>query len=278
MLSSVPSSPASLLTSKALQKCVKISCFACSRPLIDEPSKFLFKDLPNEHWLELLDCWSCHDNEFAPIAQRALSNDTCPDHDHDHDHKHGHSYHSLNNSGHGHILPPSGKIYLGLDHLLVHSADGFSPLCPSCEAVIGENFLNDHVKLFRDSISFLLSDSQEIVYESINRVLMHRILDSIDNHSTFHFVLKAPNQPKIYLRVFNWNLCKLVYGCTWKSAFKVGYALASDHTDVETISLSPARYNQFMQHLESNHKKDLFESTMKFPDCSNLKLAYIIDE
>ncbi len=279
MLATVPNTPTYLLSWKDFSHCTKITCAACEYPLIPDPCKFFFKDLPNEHWLELLDCWSCHDNEFAPIAQRALSNETCPAYEHEHDHKHGHSYHySLNNSGHGHILPPSGKIYLGLDHLLVNTADGLSSNCPSCKTVIGESFFNEHVKLFRHSVLIQLNEPRQTIHETLNRVVMHRILDTIDNHSTFQFILKASGLPRVFIRVLNWKLAKLVGGCAWKPAFKIGFAPAFDHTDVETIVINPRDYNQIMQQFNSSHKSDLFESKMKFPDLHNLKLAYIIDE
>lgn len=274
-------SPSPLLNAKALQNCTKLACASCDAPLLQCPSsKFItFKDLPNEHWLELLDCWSCHDNEFAPIAQRALSNDACPEHEHAHNHNHGHSYHhSLSHSGHGYILPPPGKIYLGLDHLLLHDDDGVTPLCPSCKSVIGESFMTSHVKLFRDSVTFYFADDAQLKREPLNRILMHRILDTVDNHSTFHFLLRAPNQPRIYLRIFNWMISVCSNYSVWKPAFKVGFAVASDHTDVETINLSPSRYAAIMSKLESSHKAALFCSRMKLPDSSSLKLAYIVDE
>jgi len=72
--------PASIIPSHSnmdaalLKTSTGVSCASCGAGLMRVPcSLFVWKDLPNDHWLELLDCWSCHDNEFAAVAEQALS-------------------------------------------------------------------------------------------------------------------------------------------------------------------------------------------------------------
>lgn len=280
--------PTALLNAKALQTCTLLSCAACDAPILTQPENFTWKDLPNEHWLELLDCWSCHDNEFAPIAERALTVGNIKSSHHNHNHEcHNDdnrpsscrenmlspSYQTLNNSSHGHILPPIGKIYCGLSHLLVHAGDLPSTTCASCEAIFGEQFFDSHFKIYRDGVKF------DQHYESLSRILMHKILDTIDNHSTFHFIIKAPSSPKVYFRVLNWHMAKFnSESSNWSPAFKIGFALATDHIDVETIQLTKAQYDQVIPQLEHDHLNSLFGSTVKMPQFGELKVSYLIDK
>lgn len=277
-----------LPNSKELQaKCTELSCVSCGKCL----QKFeaaQFKDLPNEHWLELLDCWSCHDNEFAPIAERALQTEVKVDcnskkplskcssyHDSTSSSSKCSSYHDINNSSTGLILPSEGKIYVGNGHVLMNRKDFAFQECPKCKVEIGEFVQTDHIKIYRDCIKF-----SGFSQESFLSILMHRILDTIDNHSTFHFILKAQNsKDKIYLRPINWNLqfYDLDSG-KWKVAFKLGYSLIpeSAHLDAETINCTSAQFHQISSHLRYAHESLLFNSYLKIPGSEVLKLVYLI--
>lgn len=283
-----------LLLAKSLQSiCVSLSCSSCSHELKNfESDQFDFKDLPNEHWLELVDCWSCHDNEFAPIAERALNqklSDCHNDHGHNgHEHNgHGHctnkSYQQLNNSSHGLILPPPGKIYLGTSYILMNKHNFSLISCPQCHTHLAELVQGEHIKIYRDAIRFHVKDAITFPLESFATILMHRIIDTIDNHSTFHFILKAPGRKKAYLRPFNWNLRIQQPNGTWKPAFKLGYtqlaeASEASHTEAEIINCTPAQYDQTVQLLDQMHSQALFSSTIKIADDSPLKLTYLINQ
>lgn len=265
--------------SKELQgHCKNISCTNCGSILIKLEDRIL-KDLPNEHWLELLDCWSCHDNEFAPIAERALNNTDNKIIEHSHDQKHccneKDSYHDMNNSNSGLILPPKGKIYLGNGYLLMNQVDFNQEKCPNCKTELGEFIKKtEHIKIYRDLIKF-----DTFPQETFLEILMHRILDTIDNHSTFHFILKC-DQERIYLRPINWNLqiFDLETG-KWKIAFKLGYSKVSSSVNIESEVIN-CTFNQFKQisdHLNHCHENLLFNSFLKIPGSEALKLSYLIN-
>ena len=154
--------------------------------------------------------------------------------------------------------------------------------CPQCQVQLSEPIQEDHIKLYRDAIRFGDGQSQ-FPLESFSIILMHRILDTIDNHSTFHFILKAVGRDKVYLRPINWNLrvytADLTVGGGWKPAFKLGYARVTEasHTDAEIIHCTPAQYDQIVQLLDEMHIKALFDSTVKIAGSETLKLSYLIN-
>lgn len=274
-----------LQSAKLLQgQCKEILCSNCSYSLKSLSGSETFKDLPNEHWLELLDCWSCHDNEFAPIAERAL-NQKIPSHQCCAEKKCSSSpksYQEMNNSDSGLILPPSGKIYLGISSVLWNRVDFDFEKCPSCHAIVSEPQQDSHVKVFRDTIKFKLSDdSKTCVEESLTTILMHRILDIIDNHSTFHFVLKASEIDRLYLRPISWNLQVFDFDSqSWRLAFKLGFVSLTEasHNEAETIICTPNQYKQIKEILQNSHENDLFNSSFKVPGSySCMKLSYLIN-
>jgi hypothetical protein len=281
-VSGVQGSLPNLPSAKEVQEhCCRISCSACEEDLIyvAEPG-FTFKDLPNEHWLELLDCWSCHDNEFAPIAERALNHcatQTTSCHDHSHAKK---SYDQLNNESSGLILPPVGKIYLGTAHILANSNDFSLLSCPVCLCPVSESVSGGAaVKIYRDSILFNSHGKAfDFPKETFNGLLMRRILDTIDNHSTFHFYLKSPTRT-IYMKALNWNVQVFDFGSkTWQIAFKLGYSL--DHTgcafpDAEVISCTDGQFDLVLDCLQRCHHGKLFGSSLKFPGTDSLKMTYL---
>ena len=273
--------------------CTEISCSHCEHLLLNLSNKnFIWKDLPNEHWLELLDCWSCHDNEFAPIAERALNQKIShrhqeQKHEHEHEHKDNHlhksSYDQLNNSTHGLILPPSGKLYLGMSHLLVNANDFSHTSCPQCNVNIGEVLKDDHhFKLYRDALIFK-NISDTFVNESYMTLLMHRILDTIDNHSTFHFILASTDSSRLYIKPISWNL--RIFDSKreeWLASFKVGYCLLTESSklisEAESIHCTPLQFNQIKTHLETCHKEYLFNSSLKLPGSERLNISYLINK
>lgn len=284
----IHSSLMQLPCAKELQShCKNISCSHCGGCLI-KLDKACFKDLPNEHWLELLDCWSCHDNEFAPIAERALSSEATEGHDVSDineaaaSHNCGNScrkksYRDLNNSNSGLILPPEGKIYLGNGYFLMNQKDFNNEKCPHCKAELGE-FINTtgHIKIYRDLIKF-----DSFPQETFLNILMLRLLNTIDNHSTFHFILKSRNEKGIYLRPIHWNLHVFdLESGKWKTAFKLGYSGVGDaatNLEAEVINCTSLQFNQISEHLDHFHENLLFSSFFKIPGSNLLKLSYLKD-
>jgi hypothetical protein len=82
-------------TAKSLlsQKWQHIKCRHCDHDLVDNKS-FKCKELPSEHWYELVECWICH--EAKPEEHRARMQP---------------------------ILAKTGVLLVGAFYFLVHSAD-----------------------------------------------------------------------------------------------------------------------------------------------------------
>lgn len=50
----------------------EIRCSRCNTTMLKQTSPVLYNKLPKEDWKELLDCWSCHNNEFGGYGQREI--------------------------------------------------------------------------------------------------------------------------------------------------------------------------------------------------------------
>ena len=148
-------------------------------------------------------------------------------------------------------------------------------MCPVSESVSG----GAAVKIYRDSILFNSHGKAfDFPKETFNGLLMRRILDTIDNHSTFHFYLKSPTRT-IYMKALNWNVQVFDFGSkTWQIAFKLGYSL--DHTgcafpDAEVISFTDGQFDLVLDCLQRSHHGKLFGSSLKFPGTDSLKMTYL---
>lgn len=74
----------------------RITCKRCSNTISAE-QQFAVKQLPSEHWTELVECWSCHRDEFAGVGQQIEARPSC--------------------------------ILEGVDHVLIHVDDGKDRQC-----------------------------------------------------------------------------------------------------------------------------------------------------
>ena len=81
----------------------KIECNACSSTLLS--SKLEWKDLPGEGWRDMVDCWSCHDNEFLTAKTFQI------------------------------MLPLPGIGFVGDDYLIMNEADLVSGHCDCGELI-----------------------------------------------------------------------------------------------------------------------------------------------
>lgn len=54
----------------------RIACRHCSSAICAD-RQFTVKQLPSEHWTELVECWSCHRDEFAGVSQQIEARASC---------------------------------------------------------------------------------------------------------------------------------------------------------------------------------------------------------
>lgn len=64
--SSSPDEPTPLMSAEQLlsSKPTSWSCISCSLPLVHSPKLVKYRDLPSEHWEELVDAWMCHADQI----------------------------------------------------------------------------------------------------------------------------------------------------------------------------------------------------------------------
>lgn len=174
--------------------------FPCSKPRRT-------KALPSPYWMELIDCWSCHQSEFAVVTN------------------------GLSFSRDGSTLLPSNEDILYRNFFLILKLDvGTGGECKMCKSELGfmisENF---HYKLFLDriilnsnpgdpSLPMAIKDVTSAVGQSspiLNRVVLSflvlEIIEHIDSCSSVKFLIRSHRRDAstkadcLYLQVLSWN-------------------------------------------------------------------------
>jgi hypothetical protein len=128
--------------------------------------KFKFQELPSEYWAELVDCWSCHRQEFAGIAQNL------PD--------------GLQ------LLPkdPGQVLYSRSSHYLLKWADELGHVLSVHDRVVQCKMCGFTLGTTVGGIVHIPT-SRTLDGLSIAATLYHRILAAINAHSSFVFSVKT---------------------------------------------------------------------------------------
>lgn len=151
-------------------KKISLECGGCGTELSLHATNF--KPLPSEYWGELIDCWSCHRQEFAGIT-KDLSD-------------------SLK------LYPcNSFTILYSQYHFLIKLNDNFIltegvAKCSSCFHTLGGIVHSDVV---------LVSILRTRASPGLQKFISHKILDAMQAHSSFSFCI---NQ-RLYLQLVNWT-------------------------------------------------------------------------
>ncbi|KAI9023028.1 HECT-like ubiquitin-conjugating enzyme-binding-domain-containing protein [Phycomyces nitens] len=203
--------PKELLPAKALQNFQLISCSHCSTALVnaqDAKVPFKHKDMPSEHWYELVECWICH--ETKPEEHRARMKP---------------------------ILARPDVLLVGSTYYLVH-ADNLTPdslvidhdvaskinwdngtytkwitvNCSNCAMPLGEGQYEKYdeepvlraVKLFKYCVSILPTPCEVPTFMDF---LVCDLVNAAKAHATYRFLIQGRNTGKIYCLIwlFNWD-------------------------------------------------------------------------
>ncbi|KAL0096102.1 HECT-like ubiquitin-conjugating enzyme-binding-domain-containing protein [Phycomyces blakesleeanus] len=207
--------PKELLPAKALREFELISCNHCSCPLVraqDSKAPFRHKDMPSEHWYELVECWICH--ETKPEEHRARMKP---------------------------ILAKPDVLLVGSTYYLVHS-DNLTPdslvvdrdvaskinwdngtytkwitvNCTSCSMPLGEGQYEKYdeepilraVKLFKYCVSILPTPTlTPCEMPTFMDFLVCDLVNAAKAHATYRFLIQGRNTGKIYCLIwlFNWD-------------------------------------------------------------------------
>ncbi|KAF7723912.1 hypothetical protein EC973_001535 [Apophysomyces ossiformis] len=195
-------------SARDLEGCNGIECRHCHATLLVSSEPLQCKDLPSEHWYELVECWICH--ETKPEEHRARMRP---------------------------ISARSKALLVGSTYFLVHpddiSADtvrldqdmlnridwskGMATrwvtlLCEKCNKPLGEAQCEQQetktvmlaIKLFKYSVTLPLSPLER---PNFIEFLVHDLVDAAKAHATYRFLIQGKQSNRIYalLWLFNWD-------------------------------------------------------------------------
>lgn len=164
-------------------------CADCKGEVLDTEAEF--KALPSPYWAELVDCWSCHKQEFAGVAKHLIE-------------------HEL-------ILPAScGTVLYCDDHYIVKregTAEERTMSCAQCGYALGE--------LVRDSC-YLIPATRTVRSRGLESDLIRRVLDAVNAHSSFTFAISSygNDSRQVTFRLVNWT-CMLGSGASLRPGLVV---------------------------------------------------------
>lgn len=175
------------LPASALDGLRSLGCRHCGTPLM-QPARLTVKDLPSTYWSELIDCWSCHQSEFAGLTNRLRVA-----------------------AGHDLLLPAPGVLHVALDSLVLSAGDAAapSPHCPGCGAEVGA-LIEDgaYLRLHKHAVTATLADGSVLRPPSPVDLLLVRLHELMEAHGSFSFHVVGPGGA-LWLRLVNWTLLVL---------------------------------------------------------------------
>ncbi|KAI8368678.1 ubiquitin-conjugating enzyme E2-binding protein [Choanephora cucurbitarum] len=185
-------------SAKDLGETERMVCQHCNQYLIDA-AKYQFKDLPSEHWYELVECWICHETKPEEHKSRMRP-----------------------------ILARPNVILVGTTYVLLHAqnilSDAIQPNkailakqdwtkgtftkwvaihCSACDHVVGEGQYNEAsellaAKMFKYTISPLPSPSGQPAFTDF---LMSDLVNAAKTHATHKFLIQGRQSEQVYCLV-----------------------------------------------------------------------------
>ncbi|OAX42316.1 hypothetical protein K503DRAFT_683559 [Rhizopogon vinicolor AM-OR11-026] len=206
--SSSPDEPTPLMSADQLLslKPLSLSCISCSLPLVHGAKLTKYRDLPSEHWEELVDAWMCH-------TDQAL---------HDHVAKHGRGFWPEESEalvGGGYILFHQSAIVCNnvscteqplTDSSLQRDEDWRLARC-ICGAVVGrrhERHMPDATasvmyRLFKYAVR-PVSQITELPRFPMSAFIVQDMLEHVSAHATYRFVIsdEEEERPRLLIWLF----------------------------------------------------------------------------
>lgn len=222
---------------------VKVKCRDCKSVVSNTISTW--KDMPSEHWAETMDFWHCHkpheDQQSHNVAYSVSQ-----------------------------FIPSPSSAFVGAAYFLLKREDVMAKLengavlCPDCGAVLGEDHM-DYLQLWKWALELEGADLVPLYPAEV--FVSCILLDLVDAHAIFTFLIEGDNDEKMLLWVFNLDV-KLVTGDMDRAerAFKVFYsssnsdipALQQTRGDIEIVRLPGTIFTRLQRQLEHH--------TLSFPE------------
>ncbi|KAI8378541.1 ubiquitin-conjugating enzyme E2-binding protein [Blakeslea trispora] len=188
---------------KDLAETDHLVCQHCLQPLI-ETYQYQFKDLPSEHWYELVECWICHETKPEEHKSRMRP-----------------------------ILAKPNVILVGTTYVLIHAQNILQAAvqpdktllakqdwskgtftkwvtlhCSTCDHVIGEGQYNETSELLAAKIfKYTVAPSPSPVDQPVfTDFLMSDLVSAAKTHATHKFLIQGKSE-QVYclLWLFNWD-------------------------------------------------------------------------
>ncbi|KAG1745162.1 HECT-like ubiquitin-conjugating enzyme-binding-domain-containing protein [Suillus lakei] len=200
--SSSPDEPTPLMSAEQLisLKPTSWSCISCSLPLIHSPKLMKYRDLPSEHWEELVDAWMCH-------ADQTL---------HSHVAKHGRGFWPEESEalvGCGYILFQQSAIVsnnISCTEQPLRGEESWLARC-ICGAIIGrrherhspDDTASAMYRLFKYAVR-PVSQIAELPRFPMSAFIMQDMLEHVSAHATYRFVItdEEEERPRILVWLF----------------------------------------------------------------------------
>lgn len=179
----LPATNFSSFEAKDLKLSSQLAC-RCGHILCRNPS-LVYKDLPSKYWMDLIDCWSCHQSEFAPITNKI---DICA-------------------NGSQLILPAKGTVHVGLEGLLCSRDDmsgGEGGVCGACGEQIGEA-MESHIMIYWHMLNISKTGGESILAPSPLKVLLSRLHENMQSFASQAFNI-TNGEDLVSVTVMNWDL------------------------------------------------------------------------
>lgn len=225
-------------TSQFASHLSNILCSNCHHSLLVSPSKMVeTKPLPSHGWMELVECWSCHENEFASIAEKPLVAQQDP-------------HQLLPAIGSSILFYQNSHMVVPLDLLLLDPSN--QSCCTNCHQSIvhlsytaqrNQNLSPSdqshftHASLIPNSVIFKDSNNLIVPYNSSHHLLtllVQELLDYQEAHGLSIFQL-SNQSTEISFTICNASSLVRINEGDWKNACTM---LIADHVD-PTIGFRP---------------------------------------
>lgn len=173
----------------------RVRCGRCGCSLTDGGRLLRLKRLPGRDWMELVDCWSCHRSEFAPLTTR------------------------LNYSQDGNtILPSPGSLLVGGMFLLANLEQDFEGMratggrCPGCSHQVGEEVWQlgataaTHIRLSRCEMQLESPELATPLIWSFAALVMEELRELIDSQGALSYAISSPSPDRsvVLIRLLSW--------------------------------------------------------------------------
>ncbi|KAG2056037.1 hypothetical protein BDR06DRAFT_910652 [Suillus hirtellus] len=257
--SSSPDEPTPLMSAEQLlsSKPTSWSCISCSLPLVHCPKLFKFRDLPSEHWEELVDAWMCH-------ADQTL---------HNHIAKHGRGFWPEDSEalvGGGYILFQQSAIVsnnVSCTEQPLRDGESWLARC-ICGATIGrrherhspDGTASGMYRLFKYAVR-PVSQTVELPRFPMSAFIMQDMLEHVSAHATYRFVIsdEEEERPRILVWLF-------------KPRIRVSYMLPTSYLIPKqgSIDASKVLYKILGPSSSTMALKDLLSRYPGFPQAEHL--------